>query len=452
MPLARSTIAAMTRCAIYTRKSTEHGLDMAFNSLETQREVCRAYIKCHEHRRWVELPQSYDDGGYTGASLERPALQRLMADVEAGRIDLIVVYKIDRLTRSLSDFVRLIDVLERYKASFVSVTQTFDTSDSMGRLVLNVLLTFAQFERELMSDRVRDKKAAMQRKGLFAGGTPPTGYIVKDGRLVTDPERAPWVREIFLRYPHETGHQIARDLRARGCMTRSWVTRAGREHGGQPLHNRTLYGIISNPIYTGHLVHRGEWIRAEHEAIVTREEWDIAQAVRRARYPALAPDRNFLAGILHDEHGRKFRTQHCGPGRSTALRYYASRTSQVDQRHCIKRLMVDADRVEGLAIGSLKALLSDQSQLRSAILSLGRYSRGVERALRSGRAGARHIDGMDAAELKRLFAAVVPLAEVSATGLCMYVSCHELGRFLALHGTGQFEREPFNSDGESVST
>jgi DNA invertase Pin-like site-specific DNA recombinase len=215
----------ITRCAIYTRKSTEYGLDKAVNSLDAQREVCRAYIKCQAHRNWIEVPRRYDDGGYSGGTLIRPALNRLVADIEGGTVDMVVIYKIDRLTRSLLDFVRLIDVLERYGVSFVSVTQSFDTSDSMGRLVLNVLLTFAQFERELMSDRVRDNKAAMRKKGLFAGGLPPFGYLVnRGGGLVIDKDRAAIVTELFQRYP-ETGsvRELVRDLNRRGCVTRRWT-------------------------------------------------------------------------------------------------------------------------------------------------------------------------------------------------------------------------------------
>lgn len=280
MSLVRQSQQQITRCAIYTRKSTERGLDMAVTSLEAQREVCRAYIKCQAHRNWVELPILYDDGGHSGGTLERPALQKLIADVEAGRVDIIVIYKIDRLTRSLTDFVHLIDVLNRYGASFVSVTQSFDTSDSMGRLVLNVLLTFAQFERELMSDRVRDKKAAMRRKGIFTGGLPPMGYLIENGRLVVDPERADWVREIFRRYPDISGNQLVNDLRARGCVTRRFISQNGREHGGQPIYNGTLLQILRNPIYAGYIVHRGEWIKAESEALVTREQWDLVQETR----------------------------------------------------------------------------------------------------------------------------------------------------------------------------
>lgn len=221
MPFFATTATVdQKRCAIYTRKSTAAGLELEVNSLETQREVCSAYINCQSHRNWVELPQKYDDGGFSGGSLERPALKHLLGDIEAGRIDMVVVYKIDRLSRSLGDFIRLIDTLDELGASFVSVTQTFDTSDSMGRLVLNILLTFAQFERELAADRTRDKKAALMRRGLFTGGTPPFGYVLaKGGKLAVEPEGAALVREMFERFPEVAAIDLAREFLARGCLT-----------------------------------------------------------------------------------------------------------------------------------------------------------------------------------------------------------------------------------------
>jgi site-specific DNA recombinase len=441
MSLIRQSDQRLTRCAIYTRKSTDHGLDMPVNSLEAQRDVCRAYIKCQAHRNWVELPYQYDDGGYSGSSLERPALQRLVADVEAGRVDLIVIYKIDRLTRSLTDFVRLIDVLDRYNASFVSVTQSFDTSDSMGRLVLNILLTFAQFERELMSDRVRDKKAAMRRKGIFAGGLPPMGYLIQDGRLVVDPPRADWVREMFERYPHVSGRRLVDDLRNRGCVTRRFTSKNGREHGGQPIHNGTLLQILRNPIYAGYIVHRGEWLQAESEALVTREQWELVQETRRTRFPMIRdPNRSFLLGILHDEHGRRMKIQKSGPGRATASRYYKSEHAGWSRRSEIKRIMVDADRVEQLVKSALKALLVDRAQLINAVLSRGLYSDEIGRLLKNGNLAARRLEMMDPTQLRHALLALVPRAEVTRSELRMYVSCHELSRYLAWNGVGLFDK------------
>jgi site-specific DNA recombinase len=199
LEIAASTQTQPIRCAIYTRKSNEAGLEREVNSLDAQREICSAYIKCNEHKGWRELPTCYDDGGYSGGTLERPALHRLFADVEAGEIDAIVFYKIDRLTRSLADFVRLMERMKRFSTSFVSVTQSLDTSESMGRMVLNVLITFAQFEREMLSDRIKDKLAMMRRKGLFVNGQPPIGYDKIDGRLVVNETEAEIVRGIFRR-------------------------------------------------------------------------------------------------------------------------------------------------------------------------------------------------------------------------------------------------------------
>jgi site-specific DNA recombinase len=431
----------ITRCAIYTRKSTEHGLDRAVNSLETQRDVCLAYIKCQAHRHWVHLPHRYDDGGYSGGTLVRPALNRLIADIEAGRIDMVVIYKIDRLTRSLLDFVRLIDVLEKYGASFVSVTQSFDTSDSMGRLVLNVLLTFAQFERELMSDRVRDKKAAMIRRGLFAGGLPPFGYLVgKGGRLSVDPERAGIVKELFERYPASGSvRELVADLRSRGWLTRSWITRAGKRKGGQPISTAVVRQMLSNPLYSGHLVHRGEWLEAQVTPLVSREQWDLVQTVRGQRRVRRDPDRDFLVGILHDDLGRRMRMSRTAPGQARQPRYYKAADRTLSSRRD-RSVFVDATDVERVAKCALKAFLVDRAQLNTAILSLGRYTDETAGLLKKGRIAARRIDLMDGSHLRRLFLALVPRAEVSKSELRLYLSCYELMRFLGWNGTGLFSK------------
>lgn len=432
----------VTRCAIYTRKSTDRGLDEAVNSLESQRDVCRSYIRCQAHRNWIELPCQYDDGGYSGGTLVRPALNRLIADVEAGRIDVIVIYKIDRLTRSLLDFVRLTDVLEKYGVSFVSVTQAFDTSESMGRLVLNILLTFAQFERELMSDRVRDRKAAMRRKGLFGGGMPPFGYLVgKGGRLVIDDERAPIVAEIFRRYPQTSVRALVTDFRTRGLVTRTWLTKAGKRRGGQPISAAIVRQVLRNSLYVGFLVHRGEWIEAQVEPLITREQWDLAQATRLSRQVRSDPDRDFLLGILHDELGRRMAIRASAPGHGRKLRYYRGREAALSRRR-LPAIFVDAANVERLAKSALKAFLVDRGALHDAVLALGLYSEEIARLLNNGRASARRLDRMDGAHLRRLFVALVPRAEIRRSELRLYVSCRELSRFLAWDGTGLFTRAP----------
>jgi DNA invertase Pin-like site-specific DNA recombinase len=410
------------------------------NSLETQREVCRAYVKSQSFRNWIESPAEYDDGGYSGGTLERPALKRLVSDLEAGRIDIVVVYKIDRLTRSLLDFVRLVDVLGQCGASFVSVTQAFDTSDSMGRLVLNVLLTFAQFERELMSERVRDKKAAMRRKGLFAGGLPPFGYeIASNGRLMLDAERGHVARHIFERYRQlRSVRELVNELRDQGCLTRRWLSKSGRSHGGQPITTAIVNRILTNPIYTGHIVHRGEWSPAKIEPIISREEWDLVQAERLERSIERNPDRDFLVGILHDEHGRKMRILVAGPGRTNAGRYYRSECAGWSRGTDVKRILINAERVERLAKSAVTAMLFDHKHLSQAVLSAGRYSEEIAGLLKNGRRAARRVADMDGAPLRRLMLSIVPRAEVSASELKLYISCFELTRLLAWNGAGAF--------------
>lgn len=437
----RATADAQLRCAIYTRKSTSAGLELEVNSLHTQREVCSAYIKCQAHRNWVELAQRYDDGGFSGGSLERPALKRLLGDIEAGRIDMVVVYKIDRLSRSLSDFVRLIDTLDRFGASFVSVTQTFDTSDSMGRLVLNILLTFAQFERELASDRTRDKKAALLRRGLYVGGTPPFGYILaRGGRLLVDPDHAPLVREMFDRFPTTPANQLAREFRERGCTTRKFITSSGRERGGWPIYTSRILNILRNPIYAGYIVHRGEWIEAEIEPLTSRAQWNLVQQVRQTRFPARRdPIRNFLLGILHDEQGRRMRV-HGGTGRSRAQRCYKSEYASWSRDGITRRVMVGADRTEQLAVSALGAFLLNRVELKDAILSLGLYSDEIGRLLKMGGRAAKRLARMDLPALRALLSALVPRAEVDTAELRLYVSCHELTRFLGWDGVGLFEK------------
>ena len=437
----------IVRCAIYTRKSTAIDLDMEVNSLQTQREVCQAYIKCQAHRRWTEVAHQYDDGGQSGGNLERPALLNLIADVEAGRVDIIVIYKIDRLTRSLLDFVRLIDLMDRYGVSFVSVTQTFDMSDSMGRLVLNILLTFAQFERELMSDRVRDKKAAMRRKGIFAGGLPPMGYLIKNGHLVVDPDRAGLIKEIFHRYPLvSSANVLVRELRAKGHLTRQWISKNGRAHGGQPIVNQTIQQILTNPIYLGYIVHRGEWIKAESESLITRAEWDEVQEALARRMPQRRdPNLHLLLGILYDEHGRRMKIQNSGPGRGCDQRWYKTAHADWTRKTKGKHAFVHAEKIEELVLCVIKDLLIDRIRLKKMVLSLGLYSEEIARLLKKGQQAARRVALMDRPQIRKLFIALVPRAEVTRDKLKLLVSCHELSRFLAWDGIGMFERSELTS-------
>jgi site-specific DNA recombinase len=257
------------RCAIYTRKSTEEGLEQEYNSLDAQRDAGEAYIKSQQHEGWVCLPNRYDDGGYTGANLERPAMRRLLADIEAGRVDCVVVYKVDRLSRSLLDFSRIMETFERRKVSFVSVTQAFNTASSMGRLVLNVLLSFAQFEREMISERTRDKIAAARRKGKWSGGMPILGYTVVDTKLVVDEDEAGRVREIFDLYvEYQSMLAVVKALNARGCRTKRWTTQKGTTRGGRPFAKNALYQLLTNVVYAGKVRYKDEIHQGEHRPIV----------------------------------------------------------------------------------------------------------------------------------------------------------------------------------------
>ena len=273
---ARSTM----RCAIYTRKSTDEGLDQAFNTLDAQREVAEAYINSQRHEGWLALPQKYDDGGYTGANMDRPALKRLLSDVESGIANCVVVYKVDRLTRSLLDFARIMEVLDKHGATFVSVTQQFNTTSSLGRLTLNILLSFAQFEREMISERTRDKMSAARRKGKWVGGNLVLGYdaAAQGGALVVNQAEAKRVREIFALYlEYGSLIPVVEELDRRGWRMKSWTTREGRQAGGKPIAKNSLYNMLTNIIYTGKVAYEGQVYDGEHQRIVDDETWNQVQ-------------------------------------------------------------------------------------------------------------------------------------------------------------------------------
>jgi len=278
-------VTKTVRCAIYTRKSTDEGLDRDFNSLDAQRESAEAFIASQKNEGWVCLPDRYDDGGYTGGNMDRPALHRLLAAIEAGKVDAIVVYKVDRLSRSLLDFARLMEVLDRRNVSFVSVTQQFNTTHSMGRLTLNILFSFAQFEREIISERTRDKMSAARRKGKWVGGMPILGYDLapEGGRLVVNKDEAQRVRAIFELYlEHQALIPTVQELARRGWTNKRWVTRKGRERGGQPFDKNSLLRLLSNVAYRGRVNYHGQMYDAEHKAIVPEELWrDVHGHLRR---------------------------------------------------------------------------------------------------------------------------------------------------------------------------
>lgn len=268
------------RCAVYTRKSTDEGLDQEYNSIDAQRDAGHAYIASQRAEGWIPVADDYDDPAFSGGNMERPALQRMMADIEAGKIGVVVIYKIDRLTRSLADFSKMVEVFERYGVSFASVTQQFNTTTSMGRLMLNILLSFAQFEREVTGERIRDKIAASKRTGMWMGGVPPPGYDVENRRLVPNEREAKLIRHIFQRFV-ELGSSTAlvKGLKLDGVTSKAWTTQDGKTRDGRPIDKGHIYKLLSNRTYLGELRHKDQWYQAEHPPIISRELWDSVHAI-----------------------------------------------------------------------------------------------------------------------------------------------------------------------------
>jgi site-specific DNA recombinase len=320
-------LAPRKRCAIYTRKSTDEGLDQDYNSLEAQRDAGLAFVASQRHEGWMAVPDGYDDVGYSGGNLERPGLKRLMADIEAGRIDIVVVYKIDRLTRSLTDFAKLVDVLDRNGVSFVSVTQQFNTTTSMGRLTLNILLSFAQFEREVTGERIRDKIAASKAKGMWMGGTPPLGYDVVERKLLVNEPEADLVRYIFRRYAeHGSAAELVRELAFEGRTTKAWQTQNGQFREGRPIDQQYIFKLLRNRIYLGEIQHKDTSFPGQHEAIIDQDTWDLVHAFveRRKQGPREGVTQHpaLLAGLLHAPDGQLMIHSYTRKKNGRLYRYY----------------------------------------------------------------------------------------------------------------------------------
>ena len=358
------------RCAIYTRKSTEDGLEQDFNSLDAQREACEAYIKSQRHEGWKLLPEHYDDGGISGGTMERPALQLLLDEVRAGRVDTIVVYKVDRLTRALSDFAKMVDLFDAYDVSFVSVTQQFNTTTSMGRLTLNVLLSFAQFEREVTAERIRDKIAASKKKGMWMGGPVPLGYDSVDKKLVINEAEAETARTLFNLYLEKGNVKLMKEeADRRGLRPKLRTYKSGRRTGGGRFTRGHLYRLLSNLVYIGEVIHKGERYEGAHDAIVDRETWDAVQAQlklnasdRRNATNAKSP--SLLTGLLQDANGNRLTPSHaCKQGKR--YRYYISAPDEDGRPGADWRL--PAGEIENVVMDGLAGFLNDPSRLANAV-------------------------------------------------------------------------------------
>lgn len=355
----------LKRCAIYTRKSSEAGLEQSFNSLHAQRESCEAYIKSQAHEGWKLRPTAYDDGGLSGGNMDRPALQQLTSDIRNGLIDVVVVYKVDRLSRSLADFARLVELFEEHQVSFVSVTQHFNTSSSMGRLTLNVLLSFAQFEREVTGERIRDKIAASKKKGMWMGGRVPLGYDVVDKQLVVNREEAETICHIFDRYlALGSVRRLKGELDAAG-----YVSKARKNgNGGTSFSRGALYTLLRNPVYAGNVGHKGKAYPGQHDPIVEQTVWDQVQNQlnrnrSRAQKRSTAKVPSLLAGLLFDSNGHPMSPTHATKGKKRYRYYISQAVLKYVERDGGSVLRVPATNVEMVVVEQIKRLLSNSNTI-----------------------------------------------------------------------------------------
>jgi DNA invertase Pin-like site-specific DNA recombinase len=386
-----SPARARLRCAVYTRKSSEEGLEQGFNSLDAQREACQAYITSQKHEGWTTLRVLYDDGAYSGGTMDRPALQRMLDDIRAQEIDVVVVYKVDRLTRSLADFAKIVEVFDARGVSFVSATQAFNTTTSMGRLTLNVLLSFAQFEREVTGERIRDKIAASKKKGMWMGGQPSLGYDVRERKLVVNEAEAATVRHIFHRYLElGTVRALQADLAATGVVSKRRTASDGSPYGGQRFSRGALYLMLKNRIYRGEIIHKGKAFPGEHAAIVDEGLWrrvqshlDANRLERREGGSAIEP--SLLTGIVFDAHSESMTPTHAVK-KGTRYRYYISRRlitgAAADSLHGQR---VSAANLEALVLDRLSTFFADPVEVLNAI-SNGEKDAPMQKRLRDAAA------------------------------------------------------------------
>ena len=371
---SRANGKAATCCAIYTRKSSEEGLEQDFNSLDAQRESCEAFILSQKHEGWIALPEMYDDGGVSGATMERPALKRLLSDIGAGRIVTVVVYKVDRLTRSLGDFAKIVEVFDERCVSFVSVTQAFNTTTLMGRLTLNMLLSFAQFEREVTGERIRDKIAASKKKGMWMGGNVPLGYDVKDRKLLINEAEAETVRHIYRRYAELGSVRALKDeLDQDGIVSKLRVDRYGRPTGGKKLARGALYLMLQNRIYRGEIVHKDKCYPGEHAAIVDQDLWDKVQKMLASnrierKNGGSAKEPSLLAGLIFDDGGERMTPTHANK-KGRRYRYYVTHSlikrGRPKASDAARR--VPAGDIERLVEERIVSFLKDGGELHGAL-------------------------------------------------------------------------------------
>jgi site-specific DNA recombinase len=425
------------KCAIYTRKSSEEGLEQDFNSLHAQRESCEAYIKSQKHEGWMALPNLYDDGGYSGGSIERPALKKLLADIQSRAVDVVVVYKVDRLTRSLADFAKIVEIFDAAGVSFVSVTQQFNTTTSMGRLTLNVLLSFAQFEREVTGERIRDKIAASKQKGMWMGGWVPIGYDRKDRTLVINQDEAKTVRTIFeLFLKLKNVREVQAELARLKLTTKPYPISTGKILGGLPFSRGHIYRILSNPLYIGEIAHKEVRHAGQHPRLIDQEIWAAVNALigsnrREHRVRAKAGQANLLAGLIYDEAGRPLVSSHTTKNGKRYLYYITSdgtgrKPAPVDRA----KLRLRAADVDAFIISALQRFLTDSTGLAKLLRAAHVRSGKLAQALQKAEATSQQLEAMSFRSRLELVTDLIARVDLTRAGLRMTFRISGITRYL----------------------
>jgi site-specific DNA recombinase len=400
------------RCAIYTRKSSEEGLEQSFNSLQAQREACEAYIARQRHEGWHAVAKKYDDGGFSGGNMNRPGLKQLLDDIAARLVNTVVVYKVDRLTRSLTDFAKIIEVFDKQGVSFVSVTQQFNTTSSMGRLTLNVLLSFAQFEREVTGERIRDKIAASKKKGMWMGGVAPLGYEVRNRQLIVNPEEAKVVGEIFSQYLSlGSVAALKRYLDQKKLRTKLRTSAQGHVFGGKDYSRGGLYKLLNNQLYTGRISHRGESYSGEHEAILEPETCEKVRALLAAnnqgqRQRGRKVTSSVLAGLVFDAEGNRYTPTHAVK-KGRRYRYYTSQAVIQKQKKQSYLDRIPARELEQVVLSRIQALLASPQELAASCMESSELANDLGNVIEAAQAIAEKWSGLTSQQSAELVRGVV---------------------------------------------
>ena len=429
------------RCAIYTRKSTEEGLEQEFNSLDAQREACEAYIQSQRGLGWIPMKKRYDDGGLSGGTMDRPALQALLADIDSSKVDLIVVYKVDRLTRSLMDFSKIIENLDAHNVSFVSVTQQFNTASSMGRLTLNVLLSFAQFEREVTAERIRDKIAASKKKGMWMGGLSPLGYDAVDKKLVINKDEAKVVQTLFDLYLNlGSVRKLKAEADRRGLITKKRKS-AGRCSGGLTFSRGHLYQLLHNPVYVGQIAHKGKTYPGQHDAIIEKETWDTVQTMLDEQAPARTlpintKQQGLLTGFVFDERGDRLSPTYSRKAGRRYRYYISNRLMQGADKNDGWR--IPADQLERVVLLKLHEFLEDGVQVGTAIHGSDATPHKVQASVRAAANLSKEIRNSQPATINMQARQLIERVDIDGERLRIQVSltglCKSIGVTDAIDG------------------